>query len=81
MVKILIVPHLNNAPVPSYQFTYLYIGAKCNSMVRAYAHGAIGCRIDPSWSTHWALSHSRQFSTTGVTKAGVCAILCVGWCI
>ena len=31
--------------------------------------------------THWAISHSSQCSTTGVTKAVVCAILSVGWCI
>ena len=24
-------------------------GARCSSMVRAFAHGAIGHRIDPSW--------------------------------
>ena len=31
--------------------------------------------------THWAISHSSQCSTTGVTKAVVCIILSVGWCI
>ena len=36
-------------------------------MVRVFAHGAMGRRIDPSW--------------TGVTKAVVCVILSVGWCI
>ena len=30
---------------------------------------------------HWAISHSSQCSTTGVTKDVVCAILSVGWCI
>ena len=30
---------------------------------------------------HWAISCSSQCSTTGVTKAVVCAILSVGWCI
>ena len=24
-------------------------GARCSSVVRAFAHGAMGCRIDPSW--------------------------------
>ena len=28
-----------------------------------------------------AISHSSQCSMTGVTKAVVCAILSVGWCI
>ena len=31
--------------------------------------------------THWATSRSSQCSTTGVTKAVVCVILSVGWCI
>ena len=26
-------------------------------MVRAFAHDAMGRRIDPSWWTHWAISH------------------------
>ena len=27
-------------------------GAGCNSVVRVFAHGAMGRRIDPSWWTH-----------------------------
>ena len=27
-------------------------GARCSFMVRAYAHGAMGRLIDPSWWTH-----------------------------
>ena len=45
-------------------------------MVRAFAHGAMGRRIDPSWGGPIEL-----FLMTGVTKAVVCAILSVGWCI
>ena len=56
-------------------------GARCSFVVRAFAHGAMGCRIDPLWWTHWAISRSSQCSTTGVTKAVVCVILSVGWCI
>ena len=26
-----------------------YIGARCSSVVRAFAHGAMDRRIDPSW--------------------------------
>ena len=26
----------------------LRIGARCSSVVRAFAHGAMGCQIDPS---------------------------------
>ena len=25
------------------------LGARCSSVVRAFAHGAMGRRIDPSW--------------------------------
>ena len=28
------------------------MGARCSSMVRAFAHGAMGRRIDPSWGGH-----------------------------
>ena len=31
---------------------YTYGGARCTSVIRAFAHGAMGCRIDPSWWTH-----------------------------
>ena len=52
------------------------IGARYGSVVRAFARGAMGRRIDPSWWTHWAYSRSSQWSTTVVY-----AILSVGWCI
>ena len=26
------------------------VGARCSSVVRAFAHGAMGRRIDPSWT-------------------------------
>ena len=51
-------------------------GARCSSVVRAFAHGAMGRWIDPSWGG--AISRSSQCSMTGVTKAVVCAILSVG---
>ena len=28
---------------------YQWTGARCSSVVRAFAHGAMGRRIDPSW--------------------------------
>ena len=31
-------------------FFFFYKGAICSSVVRAFAHGAIGRRIDPSWT-------------------------------
>ena len=43
-------------------------------------HAVIGCQIEPSWWTHWAISSSSQY-LTGVTNAVICAILYVGWCI
>ena len=49
-------------------------GARCSSVVRAFAHGAMGRRIDPSWGRPIELM-------TGVTKAVQCAILSVRWCI
>ena len=30
-------------------FIVLRRGARCSSVVRAFAHGAMGRRIDPSW--------------------------------
>ena len=38
--------------------------------------GGKSVRIDPSWG-----EPIEQFLTTGATKAVVCAILSVGWCI
>ena len=49
-----------------------------SSVVRVFAHGAMGHRIDPSWWIHWAISRSSQLPMTGVTKAVVCVILSVG---
>ena len=63
------------------KWTSLNMGERCSSVVRAFAHGAMDRRIDPSWWTHWAISRSSQCSMTGVTKAVVCAVLSVGWCI
>ena len=31
---------------------FLSYGARCSSVVRVYAHGAMGRRIDPSWGGH-----------------------------
>ena len=54
-----------------------YSGARCSSVVRVFTHGAMDCRIDPSW----AISCFNLCSMTGVIMAMVCAILSVGWCI
>ena len=48
-------------------------------MVRAFAHGAMGRRIDPSWGEPTELFLITTIA--GVTKAVACAILSVGWCI
>ena len=47
-------------------------------VVRAFAHGAMGRRIDPSWWNHLAISCSSQCFTTGVTKAVACVIMSLG---
>ena len=39
-------------------YTPLMGGARCSSVVRAFAHGVMGRWIDPSWWTQWAISHS-----------------------
>ena len=62
----------------AWSFSSVCTGARCSSVVRAFAHGAMGRRIDRSWSTHGVSSRSSQCSTTGVTKVVVCAILSVG---
>ena len=46
-------------------------------MVRAFAYGAMGVMIDPSWWTHRCISRSNQYSTTGVTKGrAMCYPVC-----
>ena len=52
-------------PLKSFSFK----GARCSSVVRAFARGAMGGRIDPSWGEPIELF------------LVVCAILSVGWCI
>ena len=39
--------HLQNIP-RAYQ-SHNHTGARCSSVVRAFTHGAMGRRIDPSW--------------------------------
>ena len=53
-------------------------GARCSSVVRAFAYGVRDRRINPSWWTHWAISRSSRCSTTVAAKAVVCVILSVG---
>ena len=36
----------------SFIHSFFLFGARCSSVVRAFAHGAMGRRIDPSWWTH-----------------------------
>ena len=38
--------------VPAQDVSPWYEGARCSSVVRAFAHGAMGRRIDPSWWIH-----------------------------
>ena len=45
-------------------------------MVRTFAYGAMGRRIDPSWGGHIELFLIPASAPRRVTKAMVCAILC-----
>ena len=36
--------------IEDYFMGFLPTGARCSSVVRAFAHGAMGRRIDPSWA-------------------------------
>ena len=45
-------------------------GARCSSVVRTFAHGAMDRRIDPSWWIHLAVSRSSQCSRTGARNKG-----------
>ena len=50
-------------------------------MVRAFAHGAMGRRIGPSWGGLAELFLVPASAPRLVTKAVVCALLSVGCCI
>ena len=41
---------------------FSFQGARCSSVVRAFAHGAMGCRIDPSWGRARCSSVVRVFA-------------------
>ena len=40
------IPHAGLTEI----FLVTSMGARCSSVVRAFAHGVMGRRIDPSWS-------------------------------
>ena len=50
-------------------------------MVRVFAHGAMDRQNDPSWGGPIELFLIPVCAPAGVTKAVVCDILSVGWCI
>ena len=50
-------------------------------MIRSFAHGVMGRRIDPSWGGPIELFLVPASAPQLVTKAMVCAILSVGWYI
>ena len=50
-------------------------------VVRAFVHGAMGRQIDPSWGGPIELFLVPAGAPRLVTKAVVCVILSVGWCI
>ena len=69
----IVVVLTENARRKTFQSLARVGGARCSSVVRAFAHGAMGRRIDPSWWTHWAITRFSQCPMTGV----VCVILSV----
>ena len=50
MVNAIFIKMTYNYSMILYECTciYLYSGARCSSVVRAFAHGAMGRRIDPA---------------------------------
>ena len=44
-------------PFPKFPSVIKELGARCSSVVRAFAHGAMGRRIDPSWGGPIELFH------------------------
>ena len=50
----------------------LLYGARCSFVIRAFAHDAMGLRIDPSWWFHSVISRSSQFNKC----RGMCYPLC-----
>ena len=41
-----------NSQYPLHELLFSNKGARCSSVVKAFPHGAMGRRIDPSWWTH-----------------------------
>ena len=63
-----------------HQTTLLCTGVRCSSVVRAFAHGAMGRRIDPSWGEPIEL-FLIPGSAPRLVEQRLSAILSVGWCI
>ena len=64
-----------NVIYPSFVFCMQILTSPNSSSVRSWCDGSLD-RSFMGW-THWAISHSSQCSTTGVTKAVICAILSI----
>ena len=60
-----------NGPLP-------YVRHHVSVVVRAFIHGVMGRRIDPSWWTLELFLFSASAPRLGVTKAVVCVTLSVG---
>ena len=59
------------------QSSYTFRGARCSSVVRALAHGAMGRRFDPSCWTHWAISRVKPVLLDLCNKArSMCYPVC-----
>ena len=56
-------------------------GLRGSSVVRTFTHGAMDRRINPSWGGPIELFLVPASAPRRVTKAVLCTILSVGWCI
>ena len=64
-----------------YYFIKVYFVARCSSMVRAFAHGAMGRRIDPSWGGPIELFLVPASAPQLVIQRLWYVLLYLGWCI
>ena len=71
---------LITATIPYINFS-LTIRARTRAHTHNHTHTYTHTYTHTHTHTHIYISRSSQCSTTGVTKAVVCAILSVGWCI
>ena len=67
MVRWVVGSILHGGPI---ELFFVPARARCSSVVRAFAHGVMGHRIDPSWTGPIELYHSLCYTSLG-TLAGM----------